>query len=853
MIMRKKIRLICLVSTVCVLLASCIRESHCEFREERASLSVTVEGDAPSKSSTIVDESLVRDMNVWVFSSDGTLKETHYFDALSIRTTGSVSFDTSTGGHSRLVVIGNAGRELQAPESSGDRVTFTQSYPLSSSGAVLMVGESALAMTSTGLRATVILSRAMSRIALKVSLAPSLTAIGASLGSNVRILEAGFCNSPAVFSFVPTSIWESVRTFKAAPGTAFQTGDRLSAGDISTLQTGGTVYLYSLPNYTDVPYSDRPSDATTYASYIEMKLSFDALGSVGGGTVLCRFYANDGSRIGLMGGCSYTCQVIVSNDGASNTWRKDDFRFDNPEDFLAGQIKTVSLHSQTHPEASVSFSLSSVPGVSDNGTFRLGEKVTGSSLSGVRVTALASGTGTLYCFDSGGAMMGSVPLRSVYPVITVSDKQLDVTGNVASLNIQGLDAAYASRASDELFESLYGVVSILPHDPVSGIHGDDFIHAGADDGNLYVNRIRWSREGLERNWTEAVGKTFPYRVTLACGITADFQIGISNAEVGLLDTDTYFGEAFDMTMIDNPLPAISALGAMNNITAVVSATVPQSLCGGPRAWWQGNGWRSWYGGSLLEDGYVADDYLTALNGSSLRWDLPTEAVRNQYGDYVPLYIGKLNPHCSEYVKAMAGYYSSTIYYPTGVDLFVEKLGFYNTPHGTEVIILQDGKSYTGYSFVNITTCLCFRPHNNDSMLDIEDGQYAYQGRDGGAAYSGYSGIGINGCYYHSNGGFLETDWDGEMDTEALFSTTDFSYAVKAPYSLRSFGGRLSKHLPVYYYSPYTSFGEHALIADSDGHVARKGVVSVEKWSVSSKAYFVWPAEDFYMVNPREDG
>ena len=94
-----------------------VRELHAdEDMPAPANISLTVSCSEMSKSTAVADENLVRDLNVWVFASSGELAESHYFDGLSIRTSGSVSFDSSVGAHSRLVVIGNAGRELQPPQ-----------------------------------------------------------------------------------------------------------------------------------------------------------------------------------------------------------------------------------------------------------------------------------------------------------------------------------------------------------------------------------------------------------------------------------------------------------------------------------------------------------------------------------------------------------------------------------------------------------------------------------------------------------------------------------------------------------------------------------------------------------------
>ena len=289
------------------LLAGCMEERPCDtLHKDTACITLTVDCDSPSKSSLLANESLVRDLNIWVYSSSGQLVESFYLDGLSITSSGSVNVTTKAGGHSRLVVIGNAGRALTAPSLSSERAQVAMSYENDSSGMMVMVGEGRLSLTSTGMQSSVELHRAMSRIALKVALNPSLTAAGGVLGGNVRISRAGFFNSPSALSVLPSAAWESARSFKAVQGTPFASGDNLSASDIATLYSGGTVYLYGMPNFTDIPYSDAPTANTQYSSYIEMLLEFDGIGNVSEGCVLCRFYANDGERIGLKGGYSYT-------------------------------------------------------------------------------------------------------------------------------------------------------------------------------------------------------------------------------------------------------------------------------------------------------------------------------------------------------------------------------------------------------------------------------------------------------------------------------------------------------------------------------------------------------------------
>ncbi|MBR5924774.1 MAG: hypothetical protein IKZ60_04870 [Bacteroidales bacterium] len=843
-----------------LLLAGCVEERTAGDKHgNMVRLSLTVDCDAPAKSSILVDETRVTDLNVWVYTSSGQLKETHYYDNLSFNSSGSVSFTTDAGGHSHLVVIGNAGRALEAPGSASDTATFGITWSGDASGKMLMIGEGTLSLTSTGMQSAVVLHRAMARIGLRVSLEASLAAAGGVLGGNIRIKSARLCNNPSIVSVTPEAAWSSIRTYKAPDGNGLRDGDRLSDSDITTLYAGGTIYLYGLPNFTDVAYSSRPEEATAYSSYIEMQFDFDSIGNVGQGGVLCRFYANDGDMIGLMGGCSYTCHVTVSNNGASNSWRKDDFRMDAPETFYAGEINDVLMHSRNHDAQSVSFSLSNTPGVQENGTFRIADKIVNGSLQGVQIISKTAGNGTLYCFNSANEMMGSLPLTAIYPEISVSNKTLDVVGTEVQLDLQGLSDIYTNKASEELFSSLYGISSIEPTALVSGLSGDDFIHAGISDKMLFVDKLRWTRSGIERNWTEAVGKTFPYKVTLACGISADFDIGISNSVVSPLRASGFYGEAINVSMVEDPLPAVAALASQNTITASVSTSVPSSFCTPTKSEWQANGWRTWYGGTVFQAGNIADEYVTSWNSSSICWSLPEPAIRAKYGDSIPIFVGKLNPHCGDYVREPVGYYASTIYIPVGVDLYIERVATYKRGLDTWSVCVKGDEFYSTDYLVNFTTCLCFRAHDMQTVLDVEDGHFAYQGRDGGAYYSNYTGIGLNGYAFDSIGSYLETDWDGDLFKNSdfnngsgpVFFTNSFSYNVCAPYNGSGFGAKGGRHLGIYYYAPYTYQGGHAEIADNNGHVSTKGYVSVEKWSVSSRAFFDWPEEE--IIKPFSSG
>ncbi len=771
-------------------------------------------------------------------------------EGLSIHSSGSVSFDSSVGGHSHLVVIGNAGRALDAPVSSSERAFFQKSYPLDASGAIVMIGEGSLSMTSAGLYSNVVLNRLMSRIALSAELSAPFAASGAALGGNVRIREAKFCNSPAVFSLQPFDAWQSARSFKAVSGTPFQTGDRLTDADLATLQAGGTVYLYSLPNFTDAAYSDRPSAATRYSSYIEMTLDFDAFGSVSSGSAVCRFYANDGCTVGLLGGCSYSCTVSISNGVASNSWRKDDFRFDVPEPLLAGTLGKVNLHSANHAGGEVSFSLSETPGIDSDDTFELGGPVMEAGFcTGVEVISKREGSGRLYAFDSAGRMMGSVPLTAVYPTITVSVGNLDVTGETASITVSGLERAYSERASDELYESLYSVSSIVSEEEAGGVIPDSFISVDESSMEMFVRCLEWTRGAAAQNWQDAVGVSFPYRLSLQCGIGGLFYARVVNDIVGRFASSAYYGEVVNTSAVPNPKSRVSALNGRSITISRTGVEMPASFSSS----WQSNGWASWYGGSALVAGNSADSFLTRLQ-NGLRWDFGEAVTQSCYAGNIPVFIGKLNPWCGKYVRVSVGTYSSSRYIPVGLEYMIYQVGFDSW-----------GQVNGGNNGMEVYTMLVFKEHSSDVSIASN---YCKRGDMPAPMGSAYLRLRSNGtaewtengrrCYVISYNGdygdFYESGLgDGrKIDASSAFATSyvwgseSNSGSNKYMFATSTYGGTGNSNRWIYLYCPYTT--SNVYIADSSGSVTAKGEVLVHLWSVSEKTVFEYQPQADWINN-----
>ncbi len=836
--LKMKKNLIQAVLLLCCLAGCSREEALVELPEGTVQLSLTLEEGPGAKSSAIADENLLTDLNIWIFSSSGTLRDSHYLKNLSIRSSGKLSFSSEAGSRSRIVLIGNAGRRLTAPEDGTQSMSLGVDLPHDGSGRILFVGEGFLVMQAEGFSSSVTLFRAMARIALGVCLSESLTAAGAVLGRDVRISSVRLRNCPQSISFVPMSASNSIRSFKAGPGTVLCDGDYLSPADISRLHAGKNVYLYSLPNFSDLPYSDGPGGQRDYASYVEMCFESDALPDAGPGTTLCRFYASDGARIGLYGGNSYGCLVTFSNNAARNEWRKEDYRFTPPGTILAGTRKEVELLGSGYDPDSLSFSLSSEPGVLSDGCFRLGSKlVSGGCCRGVEVVATGVGEASLYVFGPDGHPRGQLSLVSEYPLFRVADVCADVCGTEHSLELLGLEEAYADRASDELFNSLYSVSDIAPEGEDGRYFPGQFIYVDLPWRRLHVKQLSWDYDGITYWWDSVLGQDFGYRVTLACGISSTFNVKVVDGIVGPLASSLSFGEVVNTSEVPSPLPAVSALDGRDIVIERSYPSLPEGLDGE----WPWNGWASWYGGSILMGGTPADDYLT-VSGNTLRWEFDGSVTQRQYGGDIPVYIGKLNPWCYKYVRACVGTYSSSKYIPVGMEY-----GFYQYAFNAY------GGLYAGMDgYMEVCSLLVFREHDSrtrlsvgeglrgdtfshyvDSELHMDHGSVNWV-ENGRRCYA----IAYNGDIYYRFNPIFDDSRDIASSyafASALIWQTESRTEPWNKYAATAYGGNGSYNRWIYLYCPYNSVGVYA--AGPDGRVSAKGEVYVHLWSVSQKAVF----------------
>ena len=258
--------------------------------------------------------------------------------------------------------------------------------------------------------------------------------------------------------------------------------------------------------------------------------------------------------------------------------------------------KEVELLGSGYDPDSLSFSLSSEPGVLSDGCFRLGSKlVSGGCCRGVEVVATGVGEASLYVFGPDGHPRGQLSLVSEYPLFRVADVCADVCGTEHSLELLGLEEAYADRASDELFNSLYSVSDIAPEGEDGRYFPGQFIYVDLPWRRLHVKQLSWDYDGITYWWDSVLGQDFGYRATLACGISSTFNVKVVDGIVGPLASSLSFGEVVNTSEVPSPLPAVSALDGRDIVIERSYPSLPEGLDGE----WPWNGWASWYGGSIL--------------------------------------------------------------------------------------------------------------------------------------------------------------------------------------------------------------------------------------------------------------
>lgn len=827
-------------ASILCLAPSCDRSEPCPSDKGGGGLLLelrTADDYAPAlKSSIITDEDKVYDVNVWIYNERGRLTDSCFESGNPLFTTyGNLNLTMLTNATGYVVVVANAGRELTAPHDFGSSCSVSMLYDAysASSQGVLAAGNGVIIRKASGTVCPVTLSRVMSRIAMYVDVSAEARASGAVMGSNVRVKSARLRNVAATVDFVPSAVFSTARVSRVVDAAGLRDCDCLSASDLSSVNSGGVVYLYALPNYTNAAYVPTPSESTVLSTYIEITVAYDAFSGKSAGEVVCRFYASDKSVIGLLGGCSYNVGVSLSEDGGTAIWRKDDGRITVPGNFVPGETKIVSLVQDKPSEfaSDYTWSLSPNSTLSTTDLFSISSDVTDASgsLVGVKVKALEAGSGTLYLRNASGIVVGETAITSVFPALSARNVTIDVVGTPDMTSLTGLPDA-SLFASPEDFNAYYGVRSFSAG-TTDGIDGAGFISGRAEDLSVYVSQLHWNSGGTSLSWENVVGKTFPVDITLNCGRTVGFRATVTDSVVGPLASDEYLGEMFNITEVDDPNDEVASLP--KTLVAALNAPVPASLYSGSISDAASEGWRTWAAGA------VADGWIISRSPSSIWWNLPEELGSTSSGGSHAIRIGKLNPHCGEYVVRQAGWFHITAFHPVGLEVYTEIIG-------------PDILAY------------CFRPHESvfldcEPVIDVES---AYKERRWEVLnyINHVTGIGSNG--YHAFNNYYEVNFrlgDGcpfysdlqYMRTDALAKTVLIdSFAVTYPagaYGSELFGGTGegsgSRNLPIYILSPYccidpeTGAKKPLGVTEVAGH---HGSVVIEKWACSTKAYWNWP-------------
>lgn len=580
-----------------------------------------------TRSACIADESKVNDLNIWIYSSTGLLRE-HHFMQISFSGEGSVSIDTRAGTASRIVVLANEGKAVAPPLEQDSYMTLN--HPPFASDAVLMLGQ------GVGFDSRIMLCRVMSRLAIGLNLSSDFEEMGAVLGGNVHVSSLRLCNAPGMLSFNPSGAFETARISYARNASWLYEGDCLSQADISLLEGGGRACLYSLPNYIGIPAGNVPGAGTELCTYVEMELSYDSFGNFGAGKAYHRFYVTDGGVAGMIGGCSYGLDVSITPRTAIPLWRKDDYRFLRQEDFALGTVREVSLV-QGKDSGNYWFSLAPDSMLSDDGVFRIEPGVSSGRTLGVRAESLAAGSSQLYVFNEdpalGAPYLGMVELKGVVPGIRAGTAAVDVTGEKCALVLDGLPRK-EECASEQVWESFYGLRSVD-----FGPDGD-FLGSDVSDRTIYVRDIT--------DYREKVGKEYEGNVVFRGGFSAALTARVTDVYVAALAQEKTL-TCYNAESIDKPNAAYRSYRE-RSFTVSLDRVQPESLAGLGASGLAGAGWKSWIDGpsSYYEE---ADSRISSKSASLIKWDFSyADFTSTKEGRYT-LRIGKLNPWCGAYVQA----------------------------------------------------------------------------------------------------------------------------------------------------------------------------------------------------------
>ena len=399
------------------------------------SLDVSCEKALQTRSSIISNPSVVKDLNIWVYSADGDLIETHYIGNLSFSGSKTFTLQSNCGSNSSVILIANAGYAIVAPSTASAEVSITPVYSGSDNGVFAVGKTNGLYFDgSKTFSGNITLDIAMARADISFSLSPEAEESGYELCSNdddgsVKIKSLRICNATKTLSWAPSSSVNSMRNYAARSASELDSYELAGADDLAAFNAGSAASLYTLPNYCQVPNRTTPNGTTGTATYFEAVAEFSGNEAehLSQGDQVYRFYAMDSaSQIGLRAPYVYTYDVMISNGVYDVTdglcWRKDMFNFvTGTNSVIVDETNLVRLFQPKSAAiaGNYTFALSATDDRQSDGTFVI-SKAYGSSneLVGVNVSAEAPGEATLYVRDPYGHS-GSIPLKAAYRTTVV--------------------------------------------------------------------------------------------------------------------------------------------------------------------------------------------------------------------------------------------------------------------------------------------------------------------------------------------------------------------------------------------------------------------------------------------------
>ena len=326
-------RLILLCIAVASVICACSVEHNADGEEMLRILLDT--GKMEDTRSSDPDETLISDLNVFLFDKDGNLESQRYLNKGEFRIDGNKAecdIRWIKGKECHIYVCANFGFRINGIDNVDDLTEYRYhlSYPDEYSRGIPMGGYDSLSEREDNQPVKIILERLMS----KISICIDRTSLSKGIKFNVRSIRIGGCpKSAKVF-----------RKSKAmGSGDVFSTGYIKSYSDADDLNiderpgTSRSVNVYMLENMQGVLLPDAEtekdkildaSDAISQiCSYIELKAEYasDSLFSGPEDYLIYRFYLGDGPKdFNVERNCHYHITVKPSGSGLKeDSWRID--------------------------------------------------------------------------------------------------------------------------------------------------------------------------------------------------------------------------------------------------------------------------------------------------------------------------------------------------------------------------------------------------------------------------------------------------------------------------------------------------------------------------------------------------